>query len=123
MIHDGCEALQPSIYNPVYTAAGLACLIMPRAATFAPAVKIPWGVTYDVVRSAVAGKTSVDSSFSAPLDFVKDNVLGTTSLLEACREACPPPLFVFCSTDEVPSRLTRAARPDTVMPGHSPFMT
>lgn len=48
-----------------------------------------------------AAQTSVDRSFETPLEFTKSNVLGTHSLLEACKNYGKIQLFLYISTDEV----------------------
>ncbi len=53
-----------------------------------------------------AAQTHVDNSFSNPTEFVKNNVLGTSSLLECCREYMSGhkglfEKFIHVSTDEV----------------------
>src|SRR5690606_39254368 len=53
----------------------------------------------------LAAESHVDRSISDPLAFVKTNVLGTATLLNACREFWkkngPENLFFHVSTDEV----------------------
>ncbi|MCV2509559.1 MAG: GDP-mannose 4,6-dehydratase, partial [Neisseriaceae bacterium] len=54
----------------------------------------------------LAAETHVDNSIHSPIPFVQTNVLGTTNLLEACRnylEKHPTPNFKYLqiSTDEV----------------------
>ena len=58
--------------------------------------------TYDIQYIMhFAAQTSVDNSFGNVNDFVYDNVAGTTSLLEACREYGKVKKFIHVSTDEV----------------------
>jgi len=47
-----------------------------------------------------AAQTHVDNSFNFPMDFIKDNILATHTLLELCKTN-PVKLFIYCSTDEV----------------------
>lgn len=49
----------------------------------------------------LAAQTHVDESFKNSLQFTRDNVLGTHSLLEACRAYGQIKRFVHMSTDEV----------------------
>ena len=48
-----------------------------------------------------AAQSHVDNSFSTPLQYTEDNIKGTHSLLEACREYDKLKLFIHVSTDEV----------------------
>ena len=49
-----------------------------------------------------AAQSHVDNSFSTPLQYTNDNILGTHNLLESCREYCKTlELFIHVSTDEV----------------------
>jgi UDP-glucose 4,6-dehydratase len=48
-----------------------------------------------------AAQSHVDTSFTDPISYTKDNVLGTHSLLEACRSHKEIKRFVHISTDEV----------------------
>lgn len=48
-----------------------------------------------------AAQSHVDTSFTDPISYTKDNVLGTHSLLEACRSYKEIKRFVHISTDEV----------------------
>lgn len=48
-----------------------------------------------------AAQSHVDNSFSGPLQYTKDNVLGTHNLLECCRKYNKLKLFIHVSTDEV----------------------
>lgn len=48
-----------------------------------------------------AAESHVDRSIESPWPFVRTNVLGTFTLLEACRKAEWPGVFVHLSTDEV----------------------
>ena len=49
-----------------------------------------------------AAQSHVDNSFSTPLQYTNDNILGTHNLLESCREYCNTlELFIHVSTDEV----------------------
>lgn len=63
-----------------------------------------------------AAETHVDNSIREPSKFIETNILGTTSLLEACREYQTKSMnedfkFIQISTDEVFGELTRKARP------------
>lgn len=49
----------------------------------------------------MAAQTHVDHSFSNPLKFTQDNVLGTHTLLEVCRRYGKIKRFIHMSTDEV----------------------
>ena len=49
----------------------------------------------------MAAQTHVDRSFGNSLTFTRDNVLGTHSLLEACRLYGKLKRFIHVSTDEV----------------------
>lgn len=49
----------------------------------------------------LAAQSHVDSSFSTPLQFTHDNVVGTHTLLEVVREANCVEKFLYMSTDEV----------------------
>lgn len=49
----------------------------------------------------IAAQTHVDQSFENSLKFTRDNVLGTHTLLEACRKYGKIKRFVHMSTDEV----------------------
>lgn len=49
----------------------------------------------------MAAQTHVDESFKNSLQFTKDNILGTHSLVEACREYGKIQRFIHMSTDEV----------------------
>lgn len=48
-----------------------------------------------------AAQSHVDNSFSGPLQYTKDNVMGTHNLLEACRKYGKIKRFIHVSTDEV----------------------
>jgi len=48
-----------------------------------------------------AAQSHVDTSFSNPLQYTEDNVLGTHNLLEACRSYGKLYRFIHISTDEV----------------------
>jgi UDP-glucose 4,6-dehydratase len=49
----------------------------------------------------MAAQSHVDLSFKNPLQFTRDNVMGTHTLLEACRQYGKLERFVHMSTDEV----------------------
>src|SRR5699024_10296943 len=49
----------------------------------------------------LAAQTHVDESFKNSLQFTHDNVLGTHSLIEACRVYGKVKKFIHMSTDEV----------------------
>jgi dTDP-glucose 4,6-dehydratase len=75
----------------------------------------------DVCRRAVkdahlvihaAAESHVDNSFGNSLDFTRTNVLGTHSLMEACREARVPKI-VHVSTDEVYGEVMEGAADET----------
>ena len=48
-----------------------------------------------------AAQSHVDNSFSNPLDFTRENTLGTHVLIETCRRHIPQTEFIHFSTDEV----------------------
>ena len=48
-----------------------------------------------------AAQSHVDNSFSTPLQYTKDNILGTHNLLECVRQYGKIELFIHVSTDEV----------------------
>ena len=48
-----------------------------------------------------AAQSHVDNSFSTPLQYTQDNILGTHNLLECVRQYGKIKLFVHVSTDEV----------------------
>jgi dTDP-glucose 4,6-dehydratase len=48
-----------------------------------------------------AAQSHVDNSFSNPLDFTRENTLGTHILVEMCRRHVPHAEFIHFSTDEV----------------------
>lgn len=48
-----------------------------------------------------AAQSHVDNSFGNSLDFTRDNILGTHTLLESCREYGKVLRFIHMSTDEV----------------------
>jgi UDP-glucose 4,6-dehydratase len=48
-----------------------------------------------------AAQSHVDNSFSDPIQYTKDNILGTHTLIEACRHYGKIKRFLFISTDEV----------------------
>jgi UDP-glucose 4,6-dehydratase len=48
-----------------------------------------------------AAQSHVDTSFSNPLQYTTDNVLGTHNLLEACKDYSKLKKFIHVSTDEV----------------------
>ena len=48
-----------------------------------------------------AAQSHVDNSFSDPLQYTKDNILGSHTLIEACRQYGKIKRFLFISTDEV----------------------
>ncbi len=56
-----------------------------------------------------AAETHVDNSFGNSLSFTKSNVLGTHSLLEACREHSQLVRFYHMSTDEVYGEIKEGA--------------
>jgi dTDP-glucose 4,6-dehydratase len=63
-----------------------------------------------------AAETHVDNSILEPSKFIETNILGTTSLLEACKEYQSKSIndnfkFIQISTDEVFGELTRTASP------------
>jgi dTDP-glucose 4,6-dehydratase len=49
----------------------------------------------------LAAQSHVDTSFSTPLQFTQDNVVGTHTLLEGAREVGCVTRFLYVSTDEV----------------------
>lgn len=49
----------------------------------------------------LAAQSHVDTSFSTPLQFTQDNVVGTHTLLEVAREVGCVTRFLYVSTDEV----------------------
>lgn len=80
-------------------------------------------VDLDVCRRAVRGadlvihaaaESHVDNSFGNSLEFTRTNVLGTHSLMEACREAKVPKI-VHVSTDEVYGEVMDGAVDETAM--------
>ena len=48
-----------------------------------------------------AAQSHVDNSFSTPLQYTRDNILGTHTLLECCRKYNKIEKFIHVSTDEV----------------------
>ena len=77
----------------------------------------------DVCRRAVANarlvihaaaESHVDNSFGNSLEFTRTNVLGTHSLMEACREAKVPKI-VHVSTDEVYGEVMQGAVDETAV--------
>jgi len=58
---------------------------------------------YNIVKVIhFAAQSHVDGSFSTPLQYTKDNILGTHNLLEVARTKCKDlKLFIHISTDEV----------------------
>lgn len=48
-----------------------------------------------------AAQSHVDNSFSNPLQYTNDNILGSHTLIEACRQYGKIKKFLFISTDEV----------------------
>ena len=80
-------------------------------------------VDLDVCRRAVANarlvihaaaESHVDNSFGNSLEFTRTNVLGTHSLMEACREARVPKI-VHVSTDEVYGEVMQGAVDETAV--------
>lgn len=68
-----------------------------------------------------AAESHVDNSFGNSLNFTKTNVLGTHSLMEACREANVPRI-IHVSTDEVYGEvLSGAASEETVLKPTNPY--
>jgi dTDP-glucose 4,6-dehydratase len=61
----------------------------------------------------LAAQSHVDSSFSTPLQFTYDNVVGTHTLLESVREAGTVTKMMYVSTDEVYGS-TSDTEPNTV---------
>lgn len=61
----------------------------------------------------LAAQSHVDTSFSTPLQFTYDNVVGTHTLLEAVRDATCVSRFLYVSTDEVYGSTSNDA-PNTV---------
>lgn len=61
----------------------------------------------------LAAQSHVDTSFSTPLQFTYDNVVGTHTLLEVVREAGCVSRFLYVSTDEVYGSTSNDA-PNTV---------
>lgn len=49
----------------------------------------------------LAASTHVDRSIDSPMEFVMDNVVGTTNLLDYCRRAGVREKIIYFSTDEV----------------------
>ena len=72
-----------------------------------------------------AAQTHVDHSFTNSADFIRDNILGTHNLLQACREHGGIRRFVHVSTDEVygevPRGQTAACTEDTVLLPSNPY--
>jgi dTDP-glucose 4,6-dehydratase len=62
---------------------------------------------------ALAAETHVDYSYHAPEIFVRANINGTQSLLEAWRLAGPDKRLLHVSTDEVYGEVMRGAAPET----------
>lgn len=48
-----------------------------------------------------AAQSHVDNSFSDPIQYTKDNILGSHTLIEACRSYGKIGRFIYISTDEV----------------------
>ena len=72
----------------------------------------------------LAAESHVDRSIDAPDDFIQTNILGTFSLLEACRAmGSRAPRFIHVSTDEVFGSLGPAGRfdEDSRYDPHSPY--
>ena len=63
-------------------------------------VEIPFFDSIDTVIH-FAAQSHVDNSFSNPLQYTKDNILGTHTLLESCRNWGKIEKFIHISTDEV----------------------
>lgn len=54
-----------------------------------------------------AAQTHVDNSFDSSIEFVEDNILSTTKLLETCRKYGKLEKFIHVSTDEVYGQITK----------------
>lgn len=64
-----------------------------------------------------AAQTHVDNSFSNPTEFINENVLGTSILLECCREYGKLDKFIHVSTDEVYGDVSSAQEDDVIKYG------